>query len=110
MLPTGYGKSLIYQILPLVFSEIYRMEYGQCDDNHVVIVVSPLEYIRVQQVESLKRMGVWAALLGTSPSDTPCINSESEFPQVLYGSAEQWLSDTWSNRLRHSDLGNVKCW
>ncbi len=29
------------------------LEYGQGNDTHIVIVVSPLEYIRVQHVKNL---------------------------------------------------------
>ena len=105
VLPTGYGKSLIYQVLPSVFTEMDVLEYGQCNDTHIVIVVSPLEYIRVQQVENLKRLGVRAVSLGPSFNPTHDLNSEA---QIIYGSAEQWLSDTWIKKLKDGDLGNVK--
>ena len=39
-LPTGYGKSLCYAILPWAFDELSRMRK---DDKHsIVLVVSPL--------------------------------------------------------------------
>ncbi|CAB4006118.1 ATP-dependent DNA helicase -like [Paramuricea clavata] len=107
VLPTGYGKSLIYEVLPFVFSEMNRLESNQCDDNNVVIVVSPLEYVRVQQVERLKRIGVRAVFLGNSLSETHGLCSEG-FAQVLYGSTEQWLSDMWANKLKQGELGNVQ--
>ena len=37
-LPTGYGKSLIYQALPTVFNTL------RSSSGHVVVVVSPLEF------------------------------------------------------------------
>ena len=62
--PTGYGKSLIYQVLPSVFTEMDVLEYGQCNDTHTVIVVSPLEYISMQQLENLKCLRIRAEKLG----------------------------------------------
>ena len=50
-----------YQVLPSVFTKMDVLEHGQCNDTHTVIVVSPLEYIRVQQVENLKCLGIQAA-------------------------------------------------
>ena len=35
-LPTGSGKSLIYQALPIVFDSIFK------EQGHIVVVVSPL--------------------------------------------------------------------
>jgi superfamily II DNA helicase RecQ len=108
VLPTGYGKSPIYQVLPYVSSELKRLQ-GLCDDNQAVIVVSPLEYIRVQQVDGLKRQGVRAVLLEHSLGETTGIlNSEVGLPQVLYGSAEQWLSSTWTNALKDGVLESVQ--
>jgi superfamily II DNA helicase RecQ len=55
VLPTGFGESLIYQVLPALFSELHRLLRGTIE-NFVVAVVnsaSPLEYIRIQQVEIL---------------------------------------------------------
>jgi ATP-dependent DNA helicase RecQ len=106
VLPTGYGKSLIYQVLPSVFTEMDVLEYGHCNDAHIVIVVSPLEYIRVQQVENLNRLGIWAVSLG--PSFNPTENVEAVSARIIYGSAEQWLSDTWIKKLKDGELGIVK--
>ena len=57
--PTGFGKRFIYQVLPALFSELHRLRHGTIK-NFVVAVVSPLEYIRVKQVESLRKLGIQA--------------------------------------------------
>jgi superfamily II DNA helicase RecQ len=59
VLLTGFGKSLIHQVLPALFSELHRLLRGTIE-NFVVPVVSPLEYIRVQHVETLRRLGIQA--------------------------------------------------
>ena len=42
ILPTGYGKSVIYQMLPNIIQELEG-------EMATVIVVSPLDFIRQQQ-------------------------------------------------------------
>ena len=46
VLPTGYGKSLIYQLLPFVFDEL--QSEGKC--SSCVIVVSSLNAIMEDQI------------------------------------------------------------
>lgn len=48
VLPTGYGKSLIYQSLPLIY------DYVESSTSSLVIVVSPLNALMQDQVEKLK--------------------------------------------------------
>ena len=49
-LPTGSGKSFIYQAIPLVFDHI-------SDDNgHIVVVVSPLISLMEDQVKYLTEL------------------------------------------------------
>ena len=51
-LPTGYGKSLVYQALPSVFDSLTT------SSGHVVVVVSPLVNLMRDQVQSLRSIGV----------------------------------------------------
>jgi superfamily II DNA helicase RecQ len=44
VLPTGFGESLIYQVLPALFSELYRLRHGMIK-NFVIAVVIPLEIV-----------------------------------------------------------------
>ena len=48
VLPTGYGKSLIYQILPYVF------DFFSGDDQSSIIVVSPLNALIEDQLTKLR--------------------------------------------------------
>ena len=47
VLPTGYGKSLIYQLLPFVFDEWLETE------NSCILVISPLTAIIEDQIAKL---------------------------------------------------------
>ena len=55
VLPTGYGKSLIYQLLPNVLSQYWFNKNGT-RKTYSVLVVGPLELIRKQQVERLSNL------------------------------------------------------
>jgi len=52
VLPTGFGKSLIYQLAPMVDKKMGRNE------NPVVIVVSPLVTLMEDQVKEATEMGM----------------------------------------------------
>jgi superfamily II DNA helicase RecQ len=60
LLPTGFGKSIIYQVLPALFSELHRLLRGTIENLVVAVVNSSLEYIHVQQVETLRKLGIQA--------------------------------------------------
>ncbi len=54
ILPTGYGKSLIYQMLPYLLSTDYQ---------GIVVVISPLNAIIEQQVKALSKLNIPACSL-----------------------------------------------
>ena len=105
VLPTGYGKSLIYQILPKLYEEGYKMLHGLYM-NFTIIVVSPLEYIRKQQVTKLKNLGIKAANLDNSNEVDEAISNGQDF-EIIFGSAEQWLSPHWKKALQTKRLANI---
>jgi ATP-dependent DNA helicase RecQ len=51
-LPTGYGKSIIYQALPLIFDHVTNTS------GHIAIVVSPLLTLIEDQVATLQKYGI----------------------------------------------------
>ena len=99
VLPTGYGKSIIYQILPKVISELRYNQIGE-RKTVTVLVVSPLEQIRKQQVERLNARGIKSASL-EDVHVCDCDDTILGKYEILFGSAEQWLPDKW--------LKNLKC-
>ena len=50
ILPTGYGKSLIYQLLPFVFDAYLGYE----NTSSSIIVISPLNALLVDQITDTK--------------------------------------------------------
>ena len=61
VLPTGYGKSVTYQILPDVFDIMLGTE------KSVVLVISPLNALMQDQITKLKDRGISCSLIVTSP-------------------------------------------
>ena len=56
-LPMGFGKSLIFQMAPLVVKELNLCE------NPIIIVVSPLVTLMQDQVTQLRKQGISAISL-----------------------------------------------
>ena len=62
VLPTGYGKSIIFHLLPSLF--LYKINYEHGAAAHpVVIVVSPLNALIKDQIRRLQEENVKAAIL-----------------------------------------------
>ena len=61
MLPTGFGKSIIFQLFPLVFTCPYICKALRSLSSKIVL--SPLFSIMRERVEQLKQPGFWAATI-----------------------------------------------
>ena len=57
IMPTGFGKSLIFQLFPRLAKAALILE------NSTIIVVSPLMSIMRDQMEQLKKLGFSAAAI-----------------------------------------------
>ena len=88
LLPTGFGKSLIYQLFPSVF------ETMNCKGAHVV-VVSALKAISNEQMEELNDLRIPASEVGIS---------EQEEYSLIFGSAEMLLKKEWLEKFKKSKL------
>ena len=84
-LPTGFGKSFIYQALPLVFDAMHG-------EGHIVVVVSPLVSLMKDQVQKLRNLGISAVTLSDiEEEDAKAV--EKGFFSVVYGSPEAFLKE-----------------
>ena len=84
-LPTGYGKSLCYQLLPFLFDYKRGRINAPEADLSVVIVVSPLVSLMVDQVSSLQSHGISAAILsGNSGVDKKYLVNERDVKTGRY--------------------------
>ena len=100
-LPTGYGKSLCYTLLPSVFDLLKGVE-----EKSIVLVVSPLLALMKDQVASISEKGVPAVFISDKDSTPPTVKREIKNGnfQVVFTSPEcLFLSMEWKIML----LSNV---
>ena len=74
----------------------------------IVCVVSPLEYIRNQQVASINKLrcGLSAAAVGDNEETDKDI--EVGGANIVFGSAGQWLSNKWKKALQFGSLHDTE--
>ena len=93
-IPMGFGKSLIYQLTPLVAEELSR-HYGNIRIG-MVLVISPLVSLIKDQVKGLQRRGVKASFIGAGQEEAnfkEIVNGEMN---IVYSSPEAMLAnDHW---------------
>ena len=88
-LPTRFGKSLMYQALPL-FCDTVRRTTG-----HIVVFVSPLVNLRKDQATKVANIGIPAVTLSDISEENMRVVERGAF-SVVYGSPEAWLKiDRW---------------
>ena len=99
--PTGFGKSIIFQVLTLIFSSReHGVDQGQNlrgqdtqPTRHIILVVSPLNSLMKDQVTRLYSLGVSAIALNDITSDSIEKKVVNGYYSVVYGSPELWLGD-----------------
>ncbi|XP_068713268.1 ATP-dependent DNA helicase RecQ-like [Montipora foliosa] len=84
VLPTGFGKSLIFQLLALV------------NDGHVVLVICPLKCIVNDQIKEASSMGISAGSL------SDCLQTDivSGKYRLLFASAEEARAKSFLQALK----------
>ena len=63
VLPTGSGKSIIYQACPDIALELTKMEKGHEDKSIVVVLVTSLTIVIKTQISELRSLGIKAVNL-----------------------------------------------
>ena len=85
-LPTGYGKSICYQVLPFLFDYKLKRTSLPPHKRSVCIVVSPLISLMVDQVTSLRAIGVGSAIpSGNSGVEKSLLATEEDIELVNIG-------------------------
>ena len=105
-LPTGFGKSLCYQVLPFLFDAKLGRQSGPIVS--MVLVVAPLVSLMVDQVRNLRGRGVRAAILTTSSDNSrvpgvSLIATESDLASasILFSAPEAILGSRWREYLQN---------
>ena len=85
ILPTGFGKSLIFQLVPCVVDRLEKVS------NSCVLVVSPLNAIISIQIEKLKERGVGVKVF--KESDQFSNLNIDDTVKFVYGHAEAFVGN-----------------
>ncbi len=104
ILPTSFGKSLIYQCLPKLFS---MMESTQPDPT--VVVISPYVALMQNQVDEANQLSYLEL--------NPCVLDVKKIKDIksgkfnlIFGTPESWISDKWLEVLGSNFmLDNLVC-
>ena len=97
-LPTGYGKSLCFIMLPWVFDRLR----GTCNTS-IALCVSPLTSLMMDQCRKYREMGITVEVIGESQSEpSACSHIEKGHYQLLYISPESLIGNpAWREMLRN---------
>ena len=96
VLPTGYGKLLIYQLLAFMFDF-----YPHCEDNDLsssssfVLVISPLNALMIDQITKLKdhvNVLIMKAVHLDESKDEP-LYMDNNSSKIIFAHAEALLED-----------------
>ena len=110
ILPTGFGKSLIFELFPGLMNELICSEAAEAGEDEMpmstITVVSPLISVMRDQIQQLKQLGFSAAAIGISEE---CLEDEEKARngecEIVFESPESWLSNTWIRELKDGKLG-----
>ena len=95
-LPTGYGKSYCFVLLPLVFNHLLG------SDGSIVICISPLTSLMMEQREKYSAQGICSEFVGELQQDIDAMtNVRKGLVQLLFISPESLLSNPqWREMLQ----------
>ena len=110
-LPTGFGKSICYEIVPFIMDyKLGRRESGRRSFS-TVLVVSPLISLMVDQVTSLRERGVTAGIISSQssiPGELTVRVSNIHQYSILFCAPEAVIGvDKWRERLSNTSMSDI---
>lgn len=113
-LPTGFGKSICYQVLPFIFDHKLGVVSGQ--KKSCAIVVSPLIALMVDQVRSLRQAGVEAVIISCGSREASIVDKEFiateerlSSASLIFSSPEALAHTKWREALENPLVSNRVC-
>ncbi len=102
-LPTGYGKSLIYQYLPQITDTISKVP------GHIIVVVSPLINLMQEQVGYLRNIGISSVSLSNINDEEAKDVEQGKF-SVVYTTPKALIKNKlWRKTLSSSVYTSKLC-
>ena len=100
--PTGFGKSLCYQVIPLLFdwksASSWERENGQIPSVSSILVIQPLLSLMIDQVGQLRKCGISASILSYGESVPKTFQATQQGVSqctYLFSSPEALLASNW---------------
>ena len=113
-LPTGFGKSVCFQVLPFLFD--HKLGLSDGSEKRCVIVVSPLVSLMVDQVRSLKSKGVHAVVISSSSRENTIVDREFRATEtslssasLIFSSLEALTHTKWREALENPVVSHRVC-
>ena len=112
-LPTGFGKSICFQILPFLHDHKLGLVHGQ--SKSCAIIVSPLIALMVDQVRSLRASGVETVIMTSSKEgsivDRDFLATEKNLrsASLVFSSPEALAHTHWKEILESPEVSNRVC-
>ncbi|XP_019860537.1 PREDICTED: mediator of RNA polymerase II transcription subunit 34-like [Amphimedon queenslandica] len=104
-LPTGFGKSVCFETLPFIFDyKLGRIGTQACS---LVIVLSPLIALIVNQVTNLRQCGIKAAIMSSSSrisSTLQAIEDDLRYYNIVYAIPEAILKQRWRDVIETPEM------
>ena len=69
VLPTGFGKSLLFQLIPGLCVELHNLGYSYYPKNPIVIVICPLNALIECHIKQLEHRGISCTCLSGEDAD-----------------------------------------
>ena len=100
VLPTGYGKSIIFHLLPFICDHLNNSNHS--GSSNAVLVISPLNALINDQIAILKNHGVEAAVLDVSllSDDQLQKNFTKDKDDDDHAQSKVTIDAEWKKRLR----------
>ena len=115
-LPTGFGKSICFHVLPFVVDYRLGLVDGQKKSSSSVVVVSPLVALMVDQVKSLRSRDVEAVVIssgsrgGSIVEKELCATEKSlESASLIFSSPEALRNTKWRKALEKPSVSCRVC-
>ena len=112
-LPTGFGKSICFQTLPLLFD--FKLGLVGAQWKSIVLVVALLIALMVDQVQSLRAKGVNAVIVSSGGREgrvpTELLASEDTLgsASLIFCSPEALIQNKWKDALEKPALSERVC-
>ena len=69
VLPTGHGKSLLFQLIPKLCVELHNLDYSYYPKSLIVIVICPLNVLIECHMKQLEHRGISCTYLSGDDAD-----------------------------------------